>query len=133
MAKWPDNPVYTPLSEINKGNEYEPADGIVAKDINAFIENVDYLNKAITDLDVDNIAYLNKTNTFGAVQEFAEDLLLYSGKKLRDYDDNYFDFYKFQKRTGASTFATINLPGESGTLALIEDTAVEVETSLMGA
>ena len=49
MAKWPDNPVYTPLSEINKGNEYEPADGIVAKDINAFIENVDYLNKTMTD------------------------------------------------------------------------------------
>lgn len=48
MTKWPDNPVYTPLSEINKGNEYEPADGIVAKDINAFIENVDYLNKTMT-------------------------------------------------------------------------------------
>ena len=79
------------------------------------------LDKAITDLDVDNIAYKNKANTFGAVQEFAEDLLLYPGTKLRDYDDNYFDFYKFQKRTGSSTFATINLPDGSGTLALIED------------
>ena len=61
MAKWPDNPVYTPLSEINKGNEYEPADGIVAKDINAFIENVDYLNKAIIDLKKDLVVVVQAT------------------------------------------------------------------------
>lgn len=61
MAKWPDNPVYTPLSEINKGNEYEPADGIVAKDINAFIENVDYLNKAIIDLKKDLVVVVQGT------------------------------------------------------------------------
>lgn len=66
MAKWPDNPVYTPLSEINKGNEYEPADGIVAKDINAFIENVDYLNKTIIDLKKDLSTATNLENGTGA-------------------------------------------------------------------
>lgn len=43
MAKWPDTPVYTPIANINKGNEYQEADGLTAADMNAIVENIDYL------------------------------------------------------------------------------------------
>lgn len=43
MAKWPDTPVYTPITNINKGNEYQEADGLIAADINAITENIAYL------------------------------------------------------------------------------------------
>lgn len=125
FARYKGSKIIVPKSAVNT---YKTATGwsTQAKKIVYEVDSSD-LDKAITDLDVDNIAYKNKANTFGAVQEFAEDLLLYAGRKLRDYDDNYFDFYKFQKRTGVSTFATINLPGESGTLALIEDLTAKLD------
>lgn len=43
MAKWPDTSVYTPIKNINKGNEYQEADGLTAADMNAIVENIDYL------------------------------------------------------------------------------------------
>lgn len=43
MAKWPDTSVYTPIININKGNEYQEADGLTAADMNAIVENIDYL------------------------------------------------------------------------------------------
>lgn len=43
MAKWPDTPVYTPITNINKGNEYQEADGLIAADINAIVKNIAYL------------------------------------------------------------------------------------------
>lgn len=43
MAKWPDTSVYTPIENINKGNEYQEADGLTAADMNAIVENIDYL------------------------------------------------------------------------------------------
>ena len=43
MAKWPDTPVYTPIANINKGNEYQEADGLTAADMNAIVENIAYL------------------------------------------------------------------------------------------
>lgn len=50
MAKWPDTPVYTPITNINKGNEYQEADGLIAADINAIIENMEYLKQNQVDL-----------------------------------------------------------------------------------
>lgn len=52
MAKWPDTPVYTPIANINKGNEYQEADGLTAADMNAIVENIDYLyNNSSSDVD----------------------------------------------------------------------------------
>lgn len=47
MAKWPDTPVYTPITNINKGNEYQEADGLIAADINAITENIAYIYNLI--------------------------------------------------------------------------------------
>lgn len=43
MVKWPDTLVYTPIENINKGNKYQEADGLTAADMNAIVENIDYL------------------------------------------------------------------------------------------
>lgn len=43
MAKWPDTPIYTPIANINKGNEYQEADGLTAADMNIIVKNIDYL------------------------------------------------------------------------------------------
>lgn len=45
MAKtpWSDNPNWTPLSDINKGNQLTPADGLYASDMNKVILNLQYL------------------------------------------------------------------------------------------
>ena len=61
------------------------------------------LDKAITDLDVDNIAYKNKENTFK--------------------NSNYFE----------KTIKVQSAPTENNDVLRYQDTAVEVETSLMGA
>ena len=40
MAKWSENPAYTPLSDINGGNRYTDGDGIFIEDINKLFENL---------------------------------------------------------------------------------------------
>ena len=40
MAKWSENPVYTPLSDINSGKKYTDGDGIFIEDINKLFENL---------------------------------------------------------------------------------------------
>ena len=34
MAQWPTDPNYTPLTQINKGNEFDAGDGLIADDVN---------------------------------------------------------------------------------------------------
>lgn len=56
MAKWPDTSVYTPIKNINKGNEYQEADGLTAADMNAIVENIDYLyNNSGGSIDADTL------------------------------------------------------------------------------
>lgn len=45
MAQWPQKPKWNALGSINAGNEYKPADGITADDMNRIIENMTYLRK----------------------------------------------------------------------------------------
>lgn len=40
MAKWSENPAYTPLSDINSGEKYTDGDGIFIEDINKLFENL---------------------------------------------------------------------------------------------
>ena len=39
MAQWPTNPDYTPLKQINKGNEIDAGDGLIADDVNKIVKN----------------------------------------------------------------------------------------------
>lgn len=39
MAQWPTDPNYTPLSQINKGNEFDAGDGLIADDVNKIVKN----------------------------------------------------------------------------------------------
>lgn len=66
MAKWPDTSVYTPIKNINKGNEYQEADGLTAADMNAIVENIDYLYNNSSP-DIDTLANIIKGGTGIAV------------------------------------------------------------------
>ena len=39
MAQWPTNPDYSPLTQINKGNEFDAGDGLIADDVNKIVKN----------------------------------------------------------------------------------------------
>lgn len=56
MAKWPTNPSWVDPNNINKGNDYLPADGLVYKDLNALIYNLVYLKNYIDDVDANKLA-----------------------------------------------------------------------------
>ena len=98
------------------------------------------LDKAITDLDVDNIAYKNKNNTFTVFQEFNDRIILPgSNSKYRNYvvtfhnadsrsniGEPYIDIFTADHSTEIPTLdhTQVLYPKKSGTLALIEDIPV---------
>ena len=43
MSNWPNNPNWTAITTINKGNEYVGGDGIYYSDLNTLVNNVRYL------------------------------------------------------------------------------------------
>ena len=43
MPKWPQEPTWTPIANINQGNQYVAADGVTALDMNRIIGNMLYL------------------------------------------------------------------------------------------
>lgn len=43
MANWPVNPTWTDPTQINNGQEYIPADGLLASDLNKIVENALYI------------------------------------------------------------------------------------------
>ena len=45
MATWPTEPVWTDPTTLNKGNEYNASDGVTASDMNAIIQNLQYLQQ----------------------------------------------------------------------------------------
>lgn len=45
MAGWPAKPQWNSLSTINAGVQYLPVDGVTADDMNKIIENMTYLKK----------------------------------------------------------------------------------------
>ena len=45
MATWPQKPEWTPVSEINTGQQYEAADGVTVGDMNKIVGNMLYLKK----------------------------------------------------------------------------------------
>ena len=45
MAKWPTDPSWVDLSDINKGNTYLPADGLIYSDVNKIVTNSLYVKK----------------------------------------------------------------------------------------
>ena len=66
MAQWPTDPNYTPLSQINKGNEFDAGDGLIADDVNKIVKNAVAYVKAnptgdgtvnLTKLKIGNIVY----------------------------------------------------------------------------
>ena len=44
MANWPSNPSWTSEKQINSGRLFNPADGVRARDMNAIVKNLIYLN-----------------------------------------------------------------------------------------
>ena len=66
MAQWPTDPNYTPLTQINKGNEFDAGDGLIADDVNKIVKNTVAYVKAnptgdgtvdLTKLKIGNIVY----------------------------------------------------------------------------
>lgn len=66
MAQWPTDPNYTPLTQINKGNEFDAGDGLIADDVNKIVKNTVAYVKAnptsdgtatLTKLKIGNIIY----------------------------------------------------------------------------
>lgn len=55
MASWLQKPTWNKISTINDGQQYNPADGLTAADMNKIIENMTYLKK-----------YGSKVNTLSA-------------------------------------------------------------------
>lgn len=45
MSAWPTKPTWTPVSAINGGDAYLPADGVTATDMNRIVGNMLYLKK----------------------------------------------------------------------------------------
>lgn len=109
------------------------------------------LDKAITDLDVDNIAYKNKRNTFTQQMyirnnnpyltlgpnsqdegNLGKDSLTFdyaSGTKevVTTYNRDYLYHYYYDSSTGEDIEAKLEFPTKSGTLALIEDLTAKLD------
>lgn len=47
MSKWSDNPTWSDISGVNKGNEYAGGDGIYYSDLNIVVNNINYLYKDV--------------------------------------------------------------------------------------
>lgn len=109
------------------------------------------IDKAITDLDVDNIAYKNKRNTFTQQMyirnnnpyltlgpnsqdegNLGKDSLTFdyaSGTKqvTTIYNRDYLYHYYYDSSTGEDIEANLRFPTKSGTLALIEDLTAKLD------
>ena len=47
MSNWSNNPNWTDITKINKGNEYAGGDGIYYSDLNIVVNNINYLYKDV--------------------------------------------------------------------------------------
>ena len=141
--------IIVPKSAINAyksaANWSEYADKIVYE-----VDSSD-IDKVITDLDVDNIAYLNKRNTFTQQMyirnnnpyltlgpnsqdegNLGKDSLTFdyaSGTKevVTIYNRDYLYHYYYDSSTGEDIEVTLRFPIKSGTLALIEDLTAKLD------
>lgn len=143
FARYKGSKIIVPKSAVNT---YKTAIGwsTQAKKIVYEVDSSD-IDKAITDLDVNNIAYLNKRNTFTQQMyirnnnpyltlgpnsqdegNLGKDSLTFdyaSGTKqvVTTYNRDYLYHYYYDSSTGEDIEVTLEFPTKSGTLALIED------------
>lgn len=52
MAQWPENPEWVPARDINGGNTFLPADGLLYSDVNKIVQNLIYMQRRVASIPI---------------------------------------------------------------------------------